>query len=153
MKLSLIGHNYKYELEKLIRIFLPFEKIEFCDDENFAENCAFTKCHIVDNNVQLIAKLNLNGKTADFSDVIFSNCDDFDKECERLLAVLLYKCFVKITGYEAPWGILTGVRPAKLYSRLALALGEENADSYFLNKLLVSKEKHQICKESVKGEE
>ena len=153
MKLSLIGHNYKYELEKLIRIFLPFEKIEFCDDEDFTENCAITKCHIVDNNVQLIAKLNLNGKTADFSDSILNNCDDFNKECERLLAVQLYKCFVKITGYGAPWGILTGVRPAKLYSRLALALGEENADSYFLNKLLVSKEKLEICKESVKGEE
>ena len=28
MKLFLINNDYKYELEKLIRIFLPFEKIE-----------------------------------------------------------------------------------------------------------------------------
>lgn len=31
MKLCLIGHSFGYELEKLIRIFLPFEKIEICE--------------------------------------------------------------------------------------------------------------------------
>ena len=29
MQLCLINNDFKYELEKLIRIFLPFEKIEF----------------------------------------------------------------------------------------------------------------------------
>ena len=29
MKLCLVNHSFRYELEKLIRIFLPFEKIEF----------------------------------------------------------------------------------------------------------------------------
>ena len=32
MKLCLINHSFKYELEKLIRIFFPFEKIEFSDE-------------------------------------------------------------------------------------------------------------------------
>jgi len=31
MQLCLINNDFKYELEKLIRIFLPFEKIEFLD--------------------------------------------------------------------------------------------------------------------------
>ena len=31
MNLCNIGHSFNYELEKLIRIFLPFEKIRFCN--------------------------------------------------------------------------------------------------------------------------
>ena len=50
MILSLIGHNYRYELEKLVRIFLPFEKIIFTDAEESSDNSAVTvaeKCDSV----------------------------------------------------------------------------------------------------------
>ena len=33
MNLCFINHNFRYELEKLARIFLPFEKIEFSEEE------------------------------------------------------------------------------------------------------------------------
>ena len=43
MKFCLINHSFRYELEKLIRIFLPFEKIEFSETEEITERSAVTK--------------------------------------------------------------------------------------------------------------
>ena len=42
MNLCLINHNFRYELEKLIRIFLPFEKINFSDSYIAENNTAIT---------------------------------------------------------------------------------------------------------------
>ena len=42
MKLCLIGHSFGYELEKLIRIFLPFEKIEICESRDNSDRAAVT---------------------------------------------------------------------------------------------------------------
>ena len=43
MKLCNIGQDFRYELEKLIRIFLPFEKIEFFDSVMQDTRCAVVK--------------------------------------------------------------------------------------------------------------
>ncbi len=141
MNLCLVGHNFRYELEKLVRIFMPFEKIEFFDTEVLGEayaltvlneHTAFVELNLFDGNIKC-------EKTLDSND---------PKEQELKLAQCLYDCFVIITGYEPQWGILTGVRPAKLFSRLG-----DNAEDYFKNSLMVSDKKISLCKCSVKGEE
>ena len=38
MQLCLINNSFRYEIEKLIRIFLPFEKIEISEVPVFADN-------------------------------------------------------------------------------------------------------------------
>ena len=146
MNLCLVGHEFRYELEKLVRIFMPFEKIEFFDKAVLGECYAVTE--LCDNTAK--AELYLSGEK--------ENCQlpleaGDEKEQELKLALCLYECFVKITGYEPQWGILTGVRPAKLYSRLALTQGEALADEWFKNTLKVSPKKLELCKEAVKGEE
>ena len=42
MNLCLIGHNFRYELEKLVRIFMPFEKIEFFSEITDSECSAIS---------------------------------------------------------------------------------------------------------------
>ncbi len=141
MKLCLIGHNFRYELEKLIRIFMPFEKIEFYDTAVSGESYALT---VVEDNMAR-AELNLSGKNFSCEKVLESNDP---KVQELMLALCLYDCFVRLTNYKPQWGILTGVRPAKLYSRLG-----EGAELYFKNSLMVSDKKINLCKNTVKGEE
>ena len=147
MKLCLINHSFKYELEKLIRIFLPFEKIEFSDLKEVTDCCAITEI----SNDLAIATLILDKKKADRSYNI-SNPNDL-KESELILATALFDCFTEITGYVSQWGLLTGVRPAKLYSRLCEIMGEKDATDYFKNILKVSDKKISLCKETHKGEE
>lgn len=153
MKLCLIGHSFKYELEKLVRIFLPFEKIEFSDEAADDDGTAVTRLERSEEKTVLSALLLINGKSYTKSYELSNNAVDYDDECERLLAVALYDDFVSASGYTPQWGILTGVRPAKLYSRLSRKNGDAAAEKWFKNALNVSEEKISLCKKTVVSEE
>lgn len=135
-----------YETEKLARIFLPFEKIltsPVCNEENFAVT------GIEDGNA--FAKLQLSGKTVRFSERV---SDGMPKsETELLICAQLFKCFREITGYSPEWGMLTGIRPAKLFLRYASKYGEDKAEEIFREKYFVSKNKARICRITSKAEE
>lgn len=152
MKLCCIGHNFDYELEKLIRLFLPFEKIEVLHTAEQDSRCAV--CLIEQNGdaITVTAQLNLNGNRAEFSAVVDTEIQDVKKETQHELARQLFYCFEKITGYRSEWGILTGVRPAKLFLRYCDKYGIEYAENFFKNKFLVSDKKLELCKKTVLGE-
>ena len=152
MKLCLIGHSFRYELEKLIRIFLPFEKIEFAEEAADGDGTAVTRLDKTADKTVLSALLSINGKSYNKAYELSNSADDYDNECERLLAVALYDCFVSASGYVPEWGILTGVRPAKLFSRLAAEDGEANAENWFKNALKVGDEKISLCRSTVVSE-
>lgn len=153
MKLALINHSFKYELEKLVRIFLPYEKIEFCDFLPREGDRAVTVLEAGEASTSLKAELYFKDKYFSYKKTLPADNPDYGKECERLLAVALYDCFVNVSGYIPPWGILTGVRPAKLFSRLKESLGLSGAEDWFKNALLVHNNKISLCAESVAGEE
>lgn len=148
MNLCFINHNYRYELEKLCRIFLPFEKIQFFDVVTLSELCAVTELM---NNNKAYAKLYIADKSYECELALDSSAEQ-DKEEELKLALCLYDCFTRATGYYPQWGILTGVRPAKLFSRLTKKDGITKTEEYFKNSLKVSDKKISLCKEAVKGE-
>lgn len=146
MILCLINHNFEYELEKLCRIFLPFEKISIQNETSNEIPRAQTEIEDGEDFVLLKAELHLNGKLAKKQERLEKNANDFEKECERLLAVALYDCFCEITGVRSQWGILTGVRPAKLFGRLKTNFGPDYAVQYFDEMLKVSNHKIELCK-------
>ena len=63
MKLCLIGHSFGYELEKLIRIFLPFEKIEICENRDRSDRAAVTVLSCENGITRLSAELILGENT------------------------------------------------------------------------------------------
>ncbi len=148
MYLQNINNNFNYELEKLCRIFLPFEKIIITDKLVEDDIYGITELKADGDKTVLSAFLCMDGKKVSHNSTVCNFVSDYNKECERELAVQLYRCFTDITGYSAEWGILTGVRPAKLYSSLCRSLGEESARGFFRDKLLVSEEKISLCDET-----
>lgn len=145
---------FDYEFEKLIRLFLPNEKIRVCHEvcEHTGGMAVLTET--VSGNVHTVtARLFSADEHFSFSDSLQGDLPDFSKECERVCSVCLFKCFCRATGYRPPWGILTGVRPARLFSRLALRLGNDGAVRHLREKLLVTDEKISLCRAAVKGEE
>lgn len=153
MNLCLINHNFRYELEKLVRIFLPFEKIIFCDSLELSDSCAVTEIKEDNNSLIAVAQLYIGGKSFDISYNIENSSQNIEKEKELRLALCLYECFIKATDYYPQWGILTGVRPAKLFSRLSKAEGSQNTEDYFKNTLKVSPKKIELCKKTILGED
>ena len=149
MNLCFVNHNFRYELEKLVRIFLPFEKIEFFDSAIISDCSAVTELYTE----KAVSTLYLGEKVFTSESKIDKKALDADKENELKLALSLFECFKTASEYIPSWGILTGVRPAKLYSRLVKKDGVENTDEYFKNILKVSDKKLRLCKETFLCEE
>ncbi|MBE6728697.1 MAG: coproporphyrinogen dehydrogenase HemZ [Ruminococcaceae bacterium] len=147
MKLCCINHNFNYECEKICRLFLPFEKIEVTDTCFSGDGVAFTE--ICDGIIK--ASLSLNGIFAEREREISFNQDDREKEL--LTASLLFECFAEITDYKPKWGILTGIRPTRLYSSvLSEKKNEEDTERYFRENFYVDDEKISLCRETYKSE-
>ena len=150
--------SFEYELEKLTRLFFPFEKIEFSysEPDNSKVLFAVAMLNEEDGKCHLVASAGLNGKIAVRNkpfNLVKSNDPNKEKDIERALAVELFECYSEITDYTPKWGILTGIRPAKLYRKFSGALGNVQADEFFQNHFRVSAEKLQLLKETAISEE
>ncbi|MBQ8572413.1 MAG: coproporphyrinogen dehydrogenase HemZ [Ruminococcus sp.] len=138
MKLYIINHSFAYELENLTRAFFPNEKISTVTEVEVLEE-PFVYTEVIDSTLKV--KVSVDSKCEELA------CDaDEGADIELLLATLLYKCLSKICNRTLPWGLLTGVRPIKLFRRLADDIGREEAEKYFNDTLLVSKEKINLAK-------
>ena len=156
MKLYICDPTFRYELEKLCRLFFPFDKIEIllADGENppvDAPDSVWALRREAEGTWALTGRVRIGDRVEQADDHMRIKVDtaenDSMAECERRLAVLLYECFARITHIRPRWGILTGVRPAKLMRRLIDARGEAAAAAYFEKELLVSPEKIELCRE------
>ncbi len=138
MNLYTVNHKFHYELENLTRAFFPNEKIavEMLDEIP----CELSSPYIltVSNDVLFVAV-----SFGDFYKELEAPKGDDD---ELIIATLLYKLLEEYTGITLSWGLLTGVRPIKLLRKLREQMGEEDAETYFRNNLLVSDEKTNLAK-------
>ncbi len=148
MKLCLINNDFKYELEKLIRIFLPFEKVEILD--YVADGDEVAVAEISENFAK--ATLLFGGKQYHSTREIALVNGDYEKDCELCLAICLFNCLKECFDYTSQWGILTGIRPVKLFSRISKEKGVKFTEDYFKNYLMVSDKKISLCKETLTGE-
>ncbi len=154
MKLRSIGNDFNYELEKLCRLFLPFEKIEISEAVQPIEGELFGIVELKqgESTTLLSAEVSAFGRQYKHSTNVKNNIADYKRECETLLSVQLYKCLSELLGMECEWGVLTGIRPAKLFSNMISSLGKQGAIKHFKEKFLVSENKLSLCEETAKGE-
>lgn len=122
MKLTVNGNINRYYAETLCLIYFPGEK--FPDDEaaRAAEStvCEFS-VHDTPDGAAASVTLTADGRTAS-SEKTCSTSElalaDADK-CAKIAAGRALQCAAtELTGYIPPWGILTGVRPARVASAL-----------------------------------
>lgn len=134
-----IDHNFHYETENLARLFFPNDKLTVIHEIPEEREKPYIITSVKDD--VIYAEVGIE----DFfeSDTV-KLTDTDEKTTEREMAVCLYGLLVKITGRQQPWGILTGVRPIKLFRRLTESNGKQYAKDYFINELLVSKEKTEL---------
>ena len=137
MNLYIINHSFHYELENLTRLFYPNEKINVIKD-----GAELEKPYIA---TSVDDMLRVSVEVGEYNCSSCAALSD-DTENERMLCELLYKILCDLTGVTPPWGMITGVRPVKLYRRLRETEGAENADRYFTDKLFVSDGKLALAK-------
>lgn len=145
MVLCTVNHPHKYELENICRLFFPFEKIEIVSrtvKASEGELLAVTASELCGEQERLCVRFECGGYMREMHD----RCIAGDSaERERVLAVMLFDILCDFTSMRPGWGILTGVRPAKLMRRMIRDSGADGAREYFEKKLLCLPEKVALC--------
>ena len=150
MILKVDNHKFHYEMENLCRVFYPYESIRVTRDGEEGEDSLLVVTSLEENGGEYTVSVS-------FSDGEKESCNECRvtdyEDCERQMAVLLYKILCEVTGYTPQWGILTGVRPSKLMNTFVTDMGDEEAKKYFSEKLLVSQQKAELAYSVAKAEE
>lgn len=154
MILYVKNHPYLYECENLCRVFFPDETIKTVTDGDGEDAIsAFTEVQKTECKTTVTARVSAFDKTKETS-IQFDNDDsDYDECCERKLATALFTALRDVTGYTPQWGLLTGVRPAKLMHSLSKRLGsDDEAQRFFESELLVSPDKANLARKVAESE-
>lgn len=147
MTLVVLGHDFRYETENVIRIFFPLEKVNVVT-ELPEDSDDFIVTYLKDGKIGCeVSFFCGSGKRE------VSAAGKDEKEQELILARLLYDVFTDMTGIVPSWGVLTGVRPSKLMRTLIAENGENEAVDYFRNELLVSDKKTDLALSVAKAED
>ena len=145
-----LNHAFHYETENLVRLFFPNDKITVCQEPPTETTRPLVTALILPEDGGQRIFVSAAAENFYAEDTVLVSADSMaegyeaDKQLERTLAVTLYGLLVKLTGRQQPWGILTGVRPIKLFRRLAEQYDEAYAKNYFQKELLVSREKTDL---------
>lgn len=128
-------------MENLCRIFFPNDSIAVNGENSEDSRVVITSLEEKGDEFNISVSCTIDGAEKSASAVSASAGDS-----ELIMARCLYDCLCEITGYIPPWGVLTGVRPSKLMSRLIASEGAESAEKYFRESLNVSEEKTSLAK-------
>lgn len=157
MTLIFSGNDFKYELEGVMKLFIPAKLFTHKFTDKYVrveDDYAFFRRKISKNYTLLYVCVNLNGKTCRKAKRIRSNITDFENECELTLSRLLFKVMTDLTGKQAKWGIITGIRPVKRVNRmLAQGMSEEQIYDVMRNKYLCDDVKTDIAYKTAKTQE
>ncbi len=138
--LNLQGHDFHYEAENIVRVFYPDEQIRVVYDEP-PQGRLTSRMEKSGNIFCLTAQW--DGETQ--TDTLPADVPDLAARQELMMATTLYRLLSKRTGYVPAWGILTGVRPSKLMHTLTREMGDEGAQRYFRDTLLVRENKTALA--------
>ena len=145
MKILFKGHDFKYEIEATVKLFIP-GRFEFLYEQVNAEGdivCSqlkkgkaytyfFVYCRIENQWIRKAFRI--------------KNQQATKKNCEYELCHLIFKCLNKLTNITPPWGLLTGIRPVKKMTELIEQGSDKNECFRTLkNKFMVSDKRLELA--------
>ena len=125
MILRNINHDCAYHTQKLATMFFPLEKITDCGDSDIEVVCTQDS-----NRITVSARVYSKEQTLS---AVLKDGDDVARE----MSLLMYRLLSDLTGFSPPWGILYGVRPARLMHATVEKLGEQGAREKFASDLVL----------------
>lgn len=109
MKIIFKGNKCKYEIEALLKIFLPVQNFDFLfEEDDRSGDYAFLSY----DGEMALCEVSLGERLESGS------CRSGENDVEAALCRLLYGIMKKLTGIAPPWGMLTGIRPVKKFNAL-----------------------------------
>lgn len=139
------NHEYSYDMRNLATIFFPYENIKLCDGLQDGEDEIVVITELDEEKITVSARVYDKCKTESIN---IAEAPDV----QTALAVLFYNIMSEILGIKPPWGILYGVRPARLVHRLSDDYGEDGAMDILKNKYLVTESKASLALDVMRRE-
>lgn len=144
--LRLDGHQYQYEVEDILKLFFMDEKIILVSEDSFdLSEGVFIRSSLVKREAggNIVFELNSSVKgidgltyesTLDITQIIeeISDTPKAKRAVKRVIKRQVYKILVQYTKKEMPWGVLTGIRPAKIVHEM---LDNRHDKEYILEEL------------------
>ena len=116
MKLTINGEMNRYYVQTLCMIFFPGAK--FSETETYMDATPEVDMTVTEDGgeISIVVYMKANGKSASCSRTVsLSDYDTVDKAKKLTAGYVMYRAGCEVfDGYSPPWGIHTGVRPAKM---------------------------------------
>jgi len=142
VELILTGHDLKYEAEQIVLLFFP-------NHENLVLNSTMSTSS---ENLVVTTEISFNDNKASHTEI--KNIQNpTKKQLGNLVKVSAYKAAKQISSLPSPWGILTGIRPAKqVMQMLEMGISEDIIRDTFINEYLLSEAKFNLALSVAKNE-
>ena len=147
MTLIFSGNDYKYELEGIMKLFIPASlfnhvysnRIDTDDDYIYARERKYKGYTL------LYVIASYNGKRLHKSHIIRAGDTGLDADCELIMSRLLYMLMQRLTGKSSGWGVITGIRPVKrVNAMISDGMDKEEITKTLKTKYLCSDEKCEL---------
>jgi coproporphyrinogen dehydrogenase HemZ len=153
IKVLLKGHDFKYEVSELLKVFIHSEEIQFIEEEALAEDQSFLLInHFCQNKNDFMAEsVLLQSHHVILKKVMHYPIEDIQED-SKLEVRKIQKRMIKLTIYDVlsafynkvpSWGILTGIRPTKIVHEFM----DQGLDFETIREKL--KEQYRICDEKI----
>ncbi|MFV0498200.1 MAG: coproporphyrinogen dehydrogenase HemZ [Candidatus Fimivivens sp.] len=141
------GFSHTYEIEMLARMLFPtlvLKPIELLPDLDAEHD--YLLAEMAHNDDGYLLKVTLRHDQSLYAEQETLKTDISEKERVVALARILYATALRSGCRELRWGILTGIRPVKLFHALAQeGLSEQQANAHLCSRYLLSPEMAQLA--------
>ena len=155
MKVLVLGHRLQYEVQNLVGLFFPGERVETAFEKQ-PDWQVLTYLREGRGATWLLAlcRLGESGETLRAHCAVAPGEPGHKQRCEMAFGELLYRLFSQVTGYRPKWGVLTGVRPVKnIRRRLDGGMGDADLRRLFCGEYRVSEQKFDLALQTARVQE
>ncbi|MBQ8514152.1 MAG: coproporphyrinogen dehydrogenase HemZ [Ruminococcus sp.] len=150
------GHGLKYEIECILKAFVPAVRFQFYYDDLslLKESVRFAAIQLRPGRActYFYCAVSLGGKTlrlAQRTEKLYPQ--ENKQQCETIICKMLFRLLQELTGLDVPWGILTGIRPVrKVLPLMEEGLTQEQIYDTLRRKYWISDEKLNLVYETAR---
>lgn len=152
---KLQGHDYKYEVAELLKLFTT--QFKFINSNDEFEKILINEVIIKDKQIESITKFYENKELkickSESFDTNLINKEDIKKGTKTIIKRSIFNVLDELFKTYVPWGILTGIRPVKIvHNLLDQGLSEEDIRENLKNNYLIKDEKIDLALDIAKRE-
>ena len=145
MKILFSGHDFKYETEATVKLFIPSRFTFHYDITDADGDIVMTRLKKCRNYTYLYAYCRIEKNFCRKAFHIPNSKAD-KNTCEHEICRLIYLCLQKLTGITPPWGLMTGIRPVKkMTALLQNGCSKAEAFEHLRKKFMVSESRLEIA--------